>query len=180
METRSTRPPRSPQPPGPPRWVAMFHNASSASWHPAAESPDRTPVLYAIGEMTQVGRARGEEAAVELWGPGENGEWARFDPAPSAPSAPSASSASTDPSAPSASTVPSASAGVAPGAGHARHVERMEDRRHQVIMAGLSKAGLYDLAEEDVAAVRTLVDHVDEATLRRIAHWMAVAGGPVE
>lgn len=41
-------------------------------------------------------------------------------------------------------------------------------------MAGLSKAGLYDLAPDDVTAVRTLVDQVDEATLRRVAHWMAL------
>ncbi|WP_328434231.1 hypothetical protein [Streptomyces sp. NBC_00425] len=191
METRSTRL-RSPQPPGPPRWVAMFHNASSASWRSAAESPDRTPVLYAIGQMTQVGRARGEEVAVDLWGPGANGEWARFDPAPATPTTPVATTApvatttpvsttaSTASTATTTLTVPVASSAPEPGAGHARHVERMEDRRHQVIMAGLSRAGLYDLAEEDVAAVRTLVDHVDEATLRRIAHWMAVAGGPVE
>lgn len=51
--------------------------------------------------------------------------------------------------------------------------------RHQVLMAGLSKAGLYDLAPDDVTAVRTLVDQVDEATLRRVAHWMALVGGPV-
>ncbi|MFI1510167.1 hypothetical protein [Streptomyces sp. NPDC020597] len=182
MQTRSTRPPRSPQPPGPPRWVALFHHAPSASWRSAAESPDRTPVLYAIGEMTQVVRARGEEAAVDLWGPGENGGWARFDdPAPATPltSAVPVTSATPDASstAAEASAVPAAGAAAEPGgAGHARHVERMEDRRHQVIMAGLGKAGLYDLAAQDLAAVRTLVDHVDEATLRRIAHWLAVAG----
>ncbi|MDQ0960170.1 hypothetical protein QFZ66_004048 [Streptomyces sp. B4I13] len=176
MATRSTRPPRSPQPPGPIRWVAVFRNATSGSWRPAAESPDRTPVLYAIGEMAQAVRARGEEVAVDLWGPGENGEWARFDPTPASPET-SAPAASATPAAP---TNPAASTAVGPGVGHARHVERMEDRRHQVIMAGLSRAGLYDLAAEDVTAVRTLVDHVDEATLRRIAHWMAVAAGPVE
>jgi hypothetical protein len=176
METRSTRPPRSPQPTGAPRWVALFHHAPSASWRPAAESPDRTPVLYAIGEMTQTVRARGEEAAVELWGPGENGDWARFDPAQATPAAPADPAAAAASVAPVAAPAATASAVGETGAGHARHVERMADRRHQVIMAGLSKAGLYDLEEDDVTAVRTLVDHVDEATLRRIAHWMAVAG----
>ncbi|MEH0545803.1 hypothetical protein QA802_22845 [Streptomyces sp. B21-105] len=149
----------------------MFHDASSGSWRPAAESPDRTPVLYAIGEMTQVKRARGEEAAVDLWGPAKNGEWARFDPPPT-------TSAAAEAPAVSEASAASASGGGRPG--HARHAERMEDRRHQVVMAGLSRAGLHDLTTEDVTAVRTLVDHVDEATLRRIAHWMAVAGGPVE
>ncbi|AVV41411.1 hypothetical protein C6376_08130 [Streptomyces sp. P3] len=175
METRSTRPPRSPRPSGPPRWVAVFHDATSASWRSAAEAPDRAPVSYAIGEMARTLRARGEEVAVDLWGPGENGEWARFDPTPAAPARPALLVSSAVPAASGASVE-----AAEPGAGHARHVERMEDRRRQVITAGLSRAGLYDLAAEDVTAVRTLVDHVDEATLRRIAHWMAVAAGPVE
>ncbi|MDX3314627.1 hypothetical protein P1S61_37370 [Streptomyces sp. ME08-AFT2] len=155
----------------------MFHDASSGSWRPAAESPDRTPVLYAIGEMTQVKRARGEEAAVDLWGPAKNGEWARFDPPPTTSATPEALE-TPEVSEASAASEASASGGGRPG--HARHAERMADRRHQVVMAALSRAGLYDLtADEDVTAVRTLVDHVDEATLRRIAHWMAVAGRPV-
>jgi hypothetical protein len=141
----------------------MFYDPSSASWRQAAESPDRTPVLYAIGEMTQVKRARGDEVAVALWGP-RDGEWQRFDPA----SAPTAE----PPAEPPAD-------GVA-RPGHAKLAERMEDRRHQVLMAGLSKAGLYDLTPDDVTAVRNLVDRVDETTLRRVAHWMAVAGAPVE
>ncbi|MFD9320195.1 hypothetical protein ACFWDQ_21430 [Streptomyces sp. NPDC060053] len=167
---RPTRAPRSPQPPGAPRWVAMFYDPASVSWRPGAESPDRTPVLYAIGEMTQVKRARGDEFAVALWGP-KDGEWQRFDPSQVA-SAPEAAVTSEAAS-------PSAGDGAA-RPGHAKLAERMEDRRHQVLMAGLSKAGLYDLAPDDVTAVRTLVDQVDEATLRRVAHWMALAGGPVE
>ena len=158
MQTR----PQSPQPPGSPRWVAMFHEPSSDSWRPAAESPDRTPVLYAMGEMTQVKRARGEEVTVDLWGP-KDGTWHRFDPSPP-PSSPSNQPASV----PDAALRPPAPAKLA---------ERMEDRRHQVLMAGLSKAGLYDLTEDDVTAVQALVDQVDETTLRRVAHWMTVAAG---
>ncbi|MGW6518486.1 hypothetical protein [Streptomyces sp. NPDC054962] len=167
METepdRPTRPPLSPQPPGVPRWVAMFYDPASTSWRPGAESPDRTPVLYAIGEMTQVKRARGDEVAVALWGP-KDGEWHRYDPSPAAVAV-------------AAEASPPPGDGAA-RPGHAKLAERMEDRRHQVLMAGLSKAGLYDLAPDDVTAVRTLVDQVDEATLRRVAHWMALAGGPV-
>ncbi|KQX80686.1 hypothetical protein [Streptomyces sp. Root1310] len=182
METetdRPSRPPRSPQPPGVPRWVAMFYDPASTSWRPGAESPDRTPVLYAIGEMTQVKRARGDEVAVDLWGP-KDGEWRRYDPSPS--SSPALTPSLTPSSSPAGSVPeaaqPSGDGGARPG--HAKLAERMEDRRHQVIMAGLGKAGLYDLAPEDVTAVRTLVDQVDEATLRRVAHWMALAGRPVE
>ncbi|MDQ0582479.1 hypothetical protein [Streptomyces rishiriensis] len=167
MESDPDRPTRrspSPQPPGEPRWVAMFHDPVSGSWRPGAESPDRTPVLYAIGEMTQVKRARGDEVAVALWGP-QDGEWQRFDPSPAA-------------IAPEAAPPPPGDGAARPG--HARLAERMEDRRQQVLMAGLSRAGLYDLAPDDERAVRTLVDQVDEATLRRVAHWMALAGGPVE
>ncbi|MET7650534.1 MULTISPECIES: hypothetical protein [unclassified Streptomyces] len=187
METdpdRPTRPPRSPRPPGDPRWVAMFYDPASASWRPGAESPDRTPVLYAIAEMTQVKRARGDEAPVALWGP-RNGEWQRFDPYQAASPIASlpGSSAASPSGAPAASTPEAVDRAPADGSappGHAKLAERMEDRRHQVLMAGLSKAGLYDLAPDDVTAVRTLVDQVDEATLRRVAHWMALAGGPVE
>lgn len=173
METdpdRSTRPSHSPHPTGDPRWVAMFYDPSSASWRQAAESPDRTPVLYAIGEMTQVKRARGDEVTVALWGP-KDGEWQRFDSSPAAAPAESESPAE------AFSPVP---ADGAARPGHAKLAERMEDRRHQVLMAGLSKAGLYDLTPDDVTAVRTLVDRVDESTLRRVAHWMAVAGAPVD
>ncbi|MFI7295302.1 hypothetical protein [Streptomyces sp. NPDC050121] len=183
METdpdRSTRPSRSPRPPGDPRWVAMFYDPSSASWRQAAESPDRTPVLYAIGEMTQVKRARGDEATVALWGP-KDGEWQRFDPSAAAAPAEAVSPAEAVPSAEAVSSVDASSPAPADGAarpGHAKLAERMEDRRHQVLMAGLSKAGLYDLTPDDVTAVRTLVDRVDEGTLRRVAHWMAVAGAP--
>ncbi|MER5200861.1 hypothetical protein ACWD3J_33590 [Streptomyces sp. NPDC002755] len=179
METepdRPTRAPRSPQPPGAPRWVAMFHDPASGSWRPGAESPDRTPVLYAIGEMTQVKRARGDEFAVALWGP-KDGEWQRYDPSQAASAQETASAPEVAPSPETASS--RAGDGAAPP-GHAKLAERMEDRRHQVLMASLGKAGLYDLGPDDVTAVRTLVDRVDEATLRRVAHWMALAGGPVE
>jgi hypothetical protein len=55
--------------------------------------------------------------------------------------------------------------------------ERMADRRHQVLMAGLSKAGLYDLSPEDVEAVQAIVDRLGEPTVRRVAHWLSAAGG---
>ncbi|MEU4872688.1 hypothetical protein [Streptomyces sp. NPDC021608] len=165
---RSTRPPHSPQPPGTPRWTAMFYDPLSASWHCAAESPDRTPVVYAIGEMTQTRRAKGGEVTVALWGPGGGG-WQRFDLTAANAVAPLAP----EPAAP-----PTAGESAPPG--HARHAERLEDRRHQVLVAGLNKAGLHDLGADDEAAVRTLVDRVDETTLRRVAHWMALAGRPVE
>ncbi|MET9011820.1 hypothetical protein ABZX74_12975 [Streptomyces olivaceoviridis] len=53
----------------------------------------------------------------------------------------------------------------------------MTDRRHQVLMAGLGKAGLYDLVPEDDEAVRALADRLDEPTVRRVAHRPAAAGG---
>ncbi|MCE0445864.1 hypothetical protein LT493_15775 [Streptomyces tricolor] len=59
----------------------------------------------------------------------------------------------------------------------ARLVERMTDRRHQVLVAGLSTAGLYDLGPEDDAAVRALAERLDEPTVRRVAHWLSAAGG---
>ncbi|MCX4763447.1 hypothetical protein OG562_21250 [Streptomyces sp. NBC_01275] len=173
MEAGSTRSirPRSPQPPGDPRWVALFYEPSSASWRLGAESPDRSPVLYAIGEMTQVKRARGDEVAVELWGP-KDGAWQRFESSPAVAEAVVAAEAS----APTEALLPeSVSSGAAPG--QSKLAERMDDRRHQVLTAGLSKAGLYDLAPDDATAVRTLVAQVDETTLRRVAHWLAVAGG---
>jgi hypothetical protein len=54
----------------------------------------------------------------------------------------------------------------------------MNDRRQQVLMAGLGKAGLYDLSPDDWAAVEALVERLDETTVRRIAQWLASAGRP--
>ncbi|MGW7816728.1 hypothetical protein ACWGLF_01100 [Streptomyces puniciscabiei] len=154
------RPP-CPRPPGVPRWVAMFRQPSQDSWTVGAESPDRDCVLYAVGDMTQTLRARGEEATVVLWGP-KDGSWHLFGaPAGGAPAPAPAGSADRP----------------APGAGEpARLAERMTDRRHQVLMAGLSKAGLYDLSAEDGEAVRAMADLLDEPTVRRVAHWLSVAG----
>lgn len=119
-------------------------------------------MLYAVGEMSQTLRARGEEVSVEVWGPGEGGGWqtpARDDSAASA-------------------AVPEASVTAVGAVGAPdKLVERMQDRRHQVLMAGLSKAGRYDLAPEDVAAVQALVDRLDETTLRTVAGWFAGAAG---
>ncbi|MCC5477176.1 hypothetical protein ACFV2N_33745 [Streptomyces sp. NPDC059680] len=155
------RPP-CPRPPGAPRWVAMFHLPSQDSWTVGAESADRAPVQYAVGDMTQTVRARGEEVTVALWGP-RDGAWHLFDTPAGKVSAPA----------------PATSAGrSAPGTGEpAKLAERMTDRRHQVLMAGLSKAGLYDLSAEDGEAVRTMADLLDEPTVRRVAHWLSVAGG---
>ncbi|OLZ68447.1 hypothetical protein AV521_20015 [Streptomyces sp. IMTB 2501] len=155
------RPP-CPPPPGAPRWVAMFHRPDQDSWTVGAESPDRAPVLYAVGDMTQTVRARGEEVTVALWGPddGTDGAWHLFD----APTA--------------RETAPAPAAPPAPGAGApAKLAERMTGRRHQVLLAGLSKAGLYDLGAEDGEAVRAMAELLDEPTVRRVAHWLSVAGG---
>ncbi|MFF8998005.1 hypothetical protein ACF1GW_16720 [Streptomyces achromogenes] len=53
----------------------------------------------------------------------------------------------------------------------------MTDRRLQVRLAGLDRAGLYDLGPQDQEAVRVLADRLDEATARRVAHWLAAASG---
>jgi hypothetical protein len=53
----------------------------------------------------------------------------------------------------------------------------MDARKRQVLMAGLSKAGLYDLTADDHTAVQELVDRLDETTVRRVAGWLAVGGG---
>ncbi|MFJ9815926.1 hypothetical protein ACIRU3_11735 [Streptomyces sp. NPDC101151] len=152
--------PDCPQPPGVPRWVAMFYQPSRAAWRVGAESPDRTPVLYAVGDMAQTVRARGQDVTVALWGP-RDGAWQRFDTQAAEPAAPAAPEPS-----PERSGEP------------VRLAERMSDRRHQVLMAGLSKAGLYDLSSEDAEAVQALVDGLDEPTVRRVAHWLSAAGRP--
>jgi hypothetical protein len=136
----------------------MFYEPDSAAWRVGAESPHRSPVLHAVGEMTQTVRTRGGEPVVALWGP-RDGAWHRFERSTAPPSDP----------APSTGTAATPS----------RLAERMDDRRHQVLMAGLGKAGLYDLAAEDLAAVQALVERLDETTLRRVAHWLAGAGDPV-
>lgn len=158
MSPVQTRP-ESPQPPGTPRWVAMFYEPASASWRVGAESPYRFPVAYAVGEMTQTLRARDVDPVVTLWGP-KGGEWERHDPPAAAPPQPR----------------PGGDV-RAPGAGPSKREERLTDRRQQVLMAGLSKAGLYDLAPDDLTAVQTVVDGLDETTVRRIAHWLTAAGG---
>lgn len=158
METR----PQSPPPPGIPRWVALFHRPASDTWRVGAEAPDREPVLYALGEMTQTLRARGEDVTVDLWGP-HDGAWQRYDiAAPTAQQAPRPSVPAPAPAPAPAESTPLA--------------ERLHSRRHQALMAGLSKAGLYDLTDEDVEAVQTVVDRLDEATVRTLARWLAGAG----
>ncbi|MFH8657751.1 hypothetical protein [Streptomyces afghaniensis] len=152
METR----PESPRPQGAPRWVAMHYRPAERTWRAAAESPHRSPVLHALGEMTQTLRARGDEVTFALWGP-KDGDWHRFD----------------TPLEQAASSRPEPEAPAAEPAGLA---ERMTGRRHQVLMSGLSRAGLYDLSPEDDAAVQALAERLDEAAVRRVAHWLAAAG----
>ncbi|MEU5533581.1 hypothetical protein [Streptomyces sp. NPDC020362] len=136
----------------------MFYQPAQASWHLGAESPDRAPVLYAVGDMAQTVRARGDEVTVALWGP-RDGAWQRFDTPAGRAAAPAAQPAPEHPEEP---------VGLA---------ERLAGRRHQVLMAGLSKAGLYDLSSEDEEAVRTLVERLDEPAVRRVAHWLSAAAG---
>ncbi|MEU1315203.1 hypothetical protein [Streptomyces tibetensis] len=152
MESR----PESPRPQGAPRWVAMFYRSAEGSWRTAAQSPHRAPVLYALGEMAQTLRARGDDVTVALWGP-KDGAWHRFD-------TPLKQTA-----------VPRPDPEPSPGE-PAKLAERMTGRRHQVLMAGLTKAGLYDLSPEDDTTVQALVEHLDEAAVRRVAHWLAIAG----
>ncbi|MEU9338737.1 hypothetical protein AB0D49_37250 [Streptomyces sp. NPDC048290] len=147
-----------PQPPGAPRWVAQFHDPATGGWRIGAESPYRAPVAYAIGEMAQTLRARGEEVAVTLWGPDAPDGWRRHD-SPLTP--PPASPAST----------------AAPRSqGPTRLTERMTDRRQQVLLAGLGKAGVYELTDGDEAAVQRIVDTLDETTVRTLARWLAHGG----
>ncbi|MGW0712216.1 hypothetical protein ACWD4G_40790 [Streptomyces sp. NPDC002643] len=160
MQTHSP----SPRPPGAPRWVAMFHDPESDTWRPGAESPYRFPVLYAVGEMTQTLRARGEAPTVAVWGPrpGVDGPgWERQE-----------ATATVSPPPPAEEAAP-------PAPPTDKLTERMTDRRQQVLMAGLSKAGIYDLTPADTAAVETLVDTLDETTLRRLALWLTTANGNV-
>ena len=157
METR----PESPQPTGVPRWVALTYRPSSASWQTCAESPHRAPVQYALGEMAHTVRARGEDLTVSLWGP-KDGAWQRYDV--STATAMATAPAATPEAPPTGPEKPS------------RLTERMDDRRQQVIMAGLGKAGLYDLTQDDWAAVEAVVDRLDETTVRRVAQWLASAG----
>ncbi|WP_244204503.1 hypothetical protein [Streptomyces africanus] len=161
METR----PESPSPQGAPRWVAMYYRPAERTWRSAAESPHRSPVLHALGEMTQTLRARGDEVTFALWGP-KDGAWHRFDTPPQ----------SDTPLQQATTPRPTPEAPAAGPNGPTVLAERMTGRRHQVLMSGLSKAGLYDLSPEDDATVQALAERLDEAAVRRVAHWLAAAG----
>ncbi|MCX4882453.1 hypothetical protein [Streptomyces sp. NBC_00847] len=193
MET-TTRP-RSPQPTGTPRWVAQFYQPSSTSWQVCAESPHRAPVQYALGEMAQTVRARGGDLTVSLWGP-KDGAWQRHEvPAATAATDTATDTAATDTAVPGTTAtdtaVPATAAtdtAVTGAAPHAPFVasegpmpsplaERLHSRRQQVLMAGLSKAGLHDLTPDDHAAVQTLAEQLDETTVRRIAQWLGRSAG---
>ncbi|MFD9980160.1 hypothetical protein ACFWZJ_07205 [Streptomyces massasporeus] len=139
----------------------MFYRPATNSWRTAAQSPHRTPVLYALGEMTRTLRARGDEVTVALWGP-RDGAWHRFD-------TPQRRTTTSQP-------IPDPGPQSSP-AEPAKLTERLTGRRHQVLMSGLTKAGLYNLSPEDDTTVRALVERLDEAAVRRVAHWLATAGG---
>jgi hypothetical protein len=152
---------RMPSPPaGPPRFVAAFHRPEEG-WKVAAESTTRGPVDFAVAAMVQTVRSRGEAALVEVWGPGAEGSgWRRLDVITGR------GGAAAHPVAPPDEPVRSA------------REERLRDRRHQVLLAALAGAGLTDLEPADSSAVAQLVDAVDavdEATVRRIAHWLVAA-----
>lgn len=152
----------------------MFYEPDSATWRVGAESSHRSPVVHAVGEMTQTVRARGGEPTVALWGP-RDGAWHRFERS-AAPTTPGPVGTAARPPAGAAEEQPAES--VQPGgpAEPSKLAERMDDRRHQVLMAGLGRAGLYDLTPDDLTAVQALVERVDETTLRRVAQWLATAG----
>ncbi|MEV7750317.1 hypothetical protein [Streptomyces griseofuscus] len=164
-----------PPPSGAPRWVAMVHEAARDSWVPAAQSPYRAPVLYAVGEMTRTVRARGAELTLALWGPG-GGDWRLYGTpeekaAAERPVVRDERGGSAEPGEPSETSETSETSEPD------KLAERMTNRRHQVLTAALSGAGLYDLAPEDGAAVRALAGRLDEPTVRRVAHWLAAAAG---
>lgn len=153
----TTTRPASPQPTGAPRWVAQFYRSSSASWEVCAESPHRAPVQYALGEMAHTVRARGDDFVAGLWGP-KDGAWQRFDVSAAATNATNAMTPEP------------------PAVGPEKQstlTERMSGRRQQVLLAGLSKAGLYELGPDDHAAVEALVERLDETTVRKVAQWLA-------
>lgn len=142
----------------------MVYEPSSEAWAVCAESPHRSPVQYALAEMAHTVRARGGDLEVTLWGP-RAGAWERFDafaattataPVPKAEEVEASSSAPEQPS---------------------RLTERMDGRRRQVLVAGLGKAGLHDLGPDDFGAVEALAERLDETTVRRVAHWLALAAG---
>ncbi|WP_153813770.1 hypothetical protein [Streptomyces sp. SUK 48] len=168
-----------PPPSGAPRWVAMVRGTARDSWVPAAQSPYRTPVLYAVGEMTRTVRARGEELTLALWGP-DGGGWRLYD-APEEKAAavvrPAAREEPAEPAESRESHEPSGSRAAPETPEPDKLAERMTNRRHQVLTAALSRAGLYDLAPEDGAAVRALAARLDEPTVRRVAHWLTAAAG---
>ena len=141
----------------------MAYRPSPASWQVCAESPHRAPVQYALGEMAQTVRARGGDLELALWGP-EDGAWQRYDLSPAAADVPPAPE-------------PPVAVAVAVAEQPVSLKERMGGRRRQVLVAGLGKAGLHDLGPDDWSAVQALAEQLDETTVRRVAHWLAVAGG---
>ncbi|MGW1539120.1 hypothetical protein ACWCPM_02280 [Streptomyces sp. NPDC002309] len=138
----------------------MFYEPSSASWRIGAESPYQVPVQYAMGEMTQTLRARGQDPVVSLWGP-KDGAWQRIDASAAGRAAPA--------------PVPAPEPRSGTAAQPSKLTERLTDRRHQVLLAALNRAGLHDLAPDDETAVRAVVDRLDETTVRTVADWLTRA-----
>ncbi|MFE0519266.1 hypothetical protein [Streptomyces sp. NPDC058954] len=120
---------------------------------------------YALAEMAHTVRARGGDLEVALWGPRE-GAWERVD-----------AFAATTATAPVPAAEASSGASSSGPERLSRLTERMDGRRRQVLVAGLGKAGLHDLGPDDFGAVEALAERLDETTVRRVAHWLALAAG---
>ena len=143
----------------------MVYRPSSETWAVCAESPHRSPVQYALAEMAHTVRARGGDLEVALWGP-RAGAWERVD-----------AFAATAATAPVPAAEASSGASSSGPERLSRLTERMDGRRRQVLVAGLGKAGLHDLGPDDFGAVEALAERLDETTVRRVAHWLALAAG---
>ncbi|UYQ62589.1 hypothetical protein [Streptomyces peucetius] len=111
----------------------------------------------AVNDMIGTVQARGHAPLSEIWGPsGMGDEWqhlATLEPGPGV----------------AATAVP-----VEQRQRSARE-ERLIDRRHQVLTAALARAGLSTTQSEDDAAVASLVETLDEDTVRRLAVWLSQA-----
>jgi hypothetical protein len=143
-------------PDGLPRFVAAFHHPEGG-WRVAAEATAQRPVKIAVAEMIRTVQARGHAPVVEIWGPAAGGsKWElleRLAPGPGA--------------------TPTA-APTGPRQRSARE-ERLLDRRNQVLTTALADAGVSITLREDDAAVASMIEAMDEDTIRRVAQWLSQA-----
>lgn len=149
---------RMPTPPdGPPRFLAAAPRAGGG-WRVVAESTSRQPIDHAVAAMVQTVQARGEAPVFEIWGPTtDRRRWQHLGTVSPGPGAARTDNGPSDEPARSA------------------REERLLDRRHQVLTAALSSAGVPLGQPEDDAALMHLVEAVEEDTIRRLAHWLAQA-----